>query len=458
MNAPWISITGLAALGFAALGALVLYRCGSARIVARFELVRLTRGGRQPLLRGLVALGTLGGLLLAYLRAAGGVPAWEVAFGRFEMPRDRMPEVGETFLFAFLAIQLLAITLAAPVVLAASLAKEKERKTLDDLLLAGFSTWDIVAGKFLAGWLYVLGVAAAGAPALAFATLFGGIDPETLVGGTVVIVYGSAGLGAAAVRAAAWANGLREALAPLTVALTLLAAFGLIAGIVPILAYLSPASSLFWLLVARGAVDAIVLAPLLAGFAFSYAVYVMIALRSGAAFLRAEPPPPPPRAAERQAFPRAVPVYGVEARKPSATATHSTVPDENVFLWKERRPSARSDRGILIALGWAGLMVGVLFVSTVVVSSKKREWVGDSFNPVARLALLTLAVAGPLIAGVRAAGSVARERERQTLDALLSTPASRRDILVAKWLGALHAPMRDHRLQLLRCLVGVAAF
>jgi ABC-type transport system involved in multi-copper enzyme maturation permease subunit len=42
-----------------------------------------------------------------------------------------------------------------------------------------------------------------------------------------------------------------------------------------------------------------------------------------------------------------------------------------------------------------------------------------------------------LVAGLHAAGTVARERQQQTLDDLLTVPGRRRDILSAKWVGSL---------------------
>lgn len=450
----WVTSTGGVALGGALVLALVLARSGAAGVVARFELVRLARGGRQPLLRGLVALGTLLGLMLAYLRASDAM-AFDALAGRVELPRDRLAGVGETLLFSFLAVETLAIYLAAPVVAAAGIAKEKERKTLDDLLGTGLTPWDVVAGKFLASWLYVLGVAAAGAPALVAASLFGGVDFVTLIGGAVVIVYGSALLCAAAVRSAARAAGLREALTPLYFALGCLAVLGLVGGVIPGVAFASPASAMLWLGVARGAVGAPWVALAVGLVAVTYAVYCWLTLRLAARSLTGEPPVPPPRLPARGDFPQAVPVYGVEARERVAVISPG-VPEEGVFVWKERR-GAEGDRAVLTALTVAGMMFGAIFVTAAATDWNRHEWPGDSFNPVARLGLLAFAVVAPLVAGVRAAGSVARERERGTLDGLLATPAERSQILAAKFAGATRGALAMG-LGLLALLVAAAAF
>ena len=446
---------GIVALSVAVILTLVLARSGATGVVARFELVRLARGGRQPLLRGLVALGTLLGLMLAYLRASD-ADAFDVILGRVELPRDRLAGVGETVLITFLAVEVLAIYLAAPVVAAASVAKEKERKTLDDLLGTGLTAWDVVAGKFLASWLYVLGIAAAGAPTLVAASLFGGVDFGTLIGGAVVVVYGSALLCAAAVRAASRTEGLREALTPLYFAFGCLAVLGTIGVLIPGVAFFSPASTMIALGVTRGVVRPMWVALGLALFTGIYAVYCWWALRSGALALTGEPPLPPPSLPERGAFPRAVPVYGVEAREPVAESGASRVPEEGVFAWKERR-GTDGDRAILAGLTVAGTIFGVVFLTAALIDWRKSDWPGDSFNPVSRLGLFAFAVVAPLTAGIRAAGAVARERERGTLDALLATPADRRQILSAKFAGAAQGAL-GMGLGLLALLVAAAAF
>jgi hypothetical protein len=61
----------------------------------------------------------------------------------------------------------------------------------------------------------------------------------------------------------------------------------------------------------------------------------------------------------------------------------------------------------------------------------------DFANPWARYVGTTVACALLLVVAVRAAASFSSERERQTLDSLLSTPLDNRTILAAKWLGSI---------------------
>src|SRR5262249_46803625 len=58
-----------------------------------------------------------------------------------------------------------------------------------------------------------------------------------------------------------------------------------------------------------------------------------------------------------------------------------------------------------------------------------NKWVRAVGTLVASLVLLGV--------GLRAAGSVSGERERQTLDSLLTSPLLSQDILLAKWLGSI---------------------
>lgn len=424
--------------------------------LVRHELVRLARGGQQPLLRAAVVALTLAGLFVTYLREGEGLDRAQLLFGGASLPQDRMAGFGETFLVAFLLVQLAAVVLVAPVVMGGGISDERERGTLDELRATLLSPGDIIWGKFLARLVYVWGVAFAGLPVLVMATLFGGVDIATLLAGTAVIALSAASLGSHAILLSVSRDGLREALVPVYGWLAALTVGGACCGIVPGVAALSPLSAVLWLFVSR---DALLGSDLgfwatLGGFVLVHLLWTMLNLGRAVKALGADRPV---RAAE-PAFielPPPVPVYGVEARprRPVQMATgwakHPPA-DGPPFLWKERTFTGRSrgrrsDEEVMAGVGTI-IITTTLFLFGLVMAGTiigvigdigRRQWAGDAFTPVLRLLLPAVAVLAPLLAGVRAAAGVARERERGTLDGLLTLPDARADILRAKWLGPL---------------------
>src|SRR5262249_8192894 len=122
---------------------------------------------------------------------------------------------------------------------------------------------------------------------------------------------------------------------------------------------------------------------------------------------------------------------------------HPPVPDGSPLLWKEIHLSAQTTRFVrmLSLVPWVVwlcvssvfMVVGLAFVLTATHSADVYEsmngmvrWIGGAF-----VALMALVV------GLHAAGSVARERQQDTLGNLLAAPRARREIMWAKWAGSM---------------------
>jgi len=422
--------------------------------LVRHELVRLARGGQQPLLRSAVVLLTLAGLFVTYLYEGEGLDRAQLLSGGASLPQDRMAGFGETFLVAFLVVQLAAVVLVAPVVMGGGISDERERGTLDDLRTTMLSPREIIWDKFLARLVYVWGVAFAGLPVLVMATLFGGVDLATLLAGTAVIALSAASLGSHAILLSVRRDGLRDALVPVYGWLAALTVGGACCGFVPGVAALSPLSALLWLFAGSGgllSLGDVYFWATVGGFAVVHGGWTARNLRKAVRALTADRPV---RAVE-PAFvelPQLIPVYGVEPRplRPvwvTVDRSHHPPADGPPFLWKERTFTGRyrrrlSDEAERAATGTAVLLAGLLLLGVVLCmvvigDIGRHQWAGDAFTPVLRLLLAAAAVLAPLLAGVRAAAGVARERERGTLDGLLTLPDARADILWAKWLGPL---------------------
>ncbi|WP_420841930.1 ABC transporter permease [Fimbriiglobus ruber] len=80
-------------------------------------------------------------------------------------------------------------------------------------------------------------------------------------------------------------------------------------------------------------------------------------------------------------------------------------------------------------------LVGLVLFFWAVEELKQGRWIGDALNNVLKVLVVAVVLVVALVTGVRAAGAVARERQGQTIDALLVLPVNRQEILLAKWLA-----------------------
>src|SRR5439155_10298292 len=83
-----------------------------------------------------------------------------------DMPLRDLAAFAREFSAACLAVQFGAVLLITPALTAGAIAEERQRQTLDDLLLTRLSGRDIVLGKLAARWVQVVGVLLAGVPVL----------------------------------------------------------------------------------------------------------------------------------------------------------------------------------------------------------------------------------------------------------------------------------------------------
>src|SRR5262249_44387604 len=120
---------------------------------------------------------------------------------------------------------------------------------------------------------------------------------------------------------------------------------------------------------------------------------------------------------------------------------HPPVPEGSPLLWKELYLSGQTNRfvkmlslvpwvvwlcvcSVLMVLGWAAVLGGT-------------DDVLASMNGLIRWGGGAVVVLMCLMAGLHASGAVARERQRETLDSLITIPRPRREILWAKWVGSM---------------------
>ncbi len=108
--------------------------------------------------------------------------AWQLLVGS-----QRLESIGDLAWFGAAAFQILAplqLAVAMPfsaLLVASAVAVEKDRKTLDLLLLTSLSNRELVLGKLLAGMLSVIVVVVATLPLLMIIALLGGISPGQII-------------------------------------------------------------------------------------------------------------------------------------------------------------------------------------------------------------------------------------------------------------------------------------
>src|SRR3954465_1124312 len=157
--------------------------------------------------------------------------AWQIIVGS-----QRIENVGDLAWFGSAAFQILAplqLAVAMPfsaLLVASAVSLEKDRKTLDLLLLTSLSNTDLVLGKLFAGMLSVVVLVVATLPLLMIVRLLGGISTEQILRVEAVTLASALMAGSLGSTVALWREKTFQALAMTALILVLwLLAWGIIA-------------------------------------------------------------------------------------------------------------------------------------------------------------------------------------------------------------------------------------
>jgi ABC-type transport system involved in multi-copper enzyme maturation permease subunit len=180
------------------------------------------RGRRDPLrwlrsgLNGIVAVGVkeLRGrmrgrrafviLTLYLLFLAGFAWAWELIAERVYANSQSLNGgsvafasalIGQEIFGALLIIETLLVVFLAPAFTAGAISLEREKQTLDMLTATPISSLAIVIGKLLSALTYVFILIVASIPLTAMVFVFGGVGPEEVLRGYIVLFASAIGLG-----------------------------------------------------------------------------------------------------------------------------------------------------------------------------------------------------------------------------------------------------------------------
>ena len=123
---------------------------------------------------------------------------------------SRQAALGEKLFYAIISTQLSIVLLAAPAATAGTICNDKLRGGLAHLLVTDLSNVEIVLGKLAARMIPVAGMVLCTVPILFLSTIFGGIDPEALVG-SLLVTFGVAVFGCVlALTLSVWAKKVYE--------------------------------------------------------------------------------------------------------------------------------------------------------------------------------------------------------------------------------------------------------
>jgi ABC-type transport system involved in multi-copper enzyme maturation permease subunit len=104
--------------------------------------------------------------------------------------------IGQGIFVSILMLETLLVAFLAPMATAGAISLEREKQTLEMLAATPITSVAIVVGKLLSALIYVWLLIAASIPLTAVVFVFGGVAPDDLLHGYLVLVVTALGLGA----------------------------------------------------------------------------------------------------------------------------------------------------------------------------------------------------------------------------------------------------------------------
>ncbi|MCE9611369.1 MAG: ABC transporter permease [Chthoniobacter sp.] len=340
---------------------------------------------------------------------------------------------GRWMFSSLLALQFIGIALFLPAMMCGRIAEEKERDSLVLLFLTDLRPWSIVLQKYLGGLVPMLSFLLLAMPLTAVAYAFGGVTTEALGTGLYALLLACLQVGALALMCSAWC---RTTVAALVSTYLLAVAF-----------YLGPIClfALFRIVVFQN------LGPSPDDFIFSH-VPVMLLEKSGLTpgevllrstsvllsivfflllarvFLVRRAFAPASTFFVRQ-FRRLDGVMHLANRLTGhrmLLREGRTLPDDDPIAWREMTRKTLGKIHYLVRI----LVVIEVPIVGICAFASVDEYIGQSIMLSVTAAIVgTLAV---LALSVQAANTIVSERVQQTLEVLLTTPLTAREIVVQK--------------------------
>jgi ABC-type transport system involved in multi-copper enzyme maturation permease subunit len=348
---------------------------------------------------------------------------------------------------------------------ASAVALEKDRKTIDLLLMTSLSNAELVLGKLFAGLLTVVVVVVAAWPLLAIMGLLGGVSAGQILRVQAVTLASALLAGSLGSTIALWREKTFQALAMTALVLVLwLVGWEIAAAVgggrswfgIPAESWAVAMSP--WQAVHEAARPAFARAKAIGPFGDPVYMFLLAALvistllnAMAIALVRVWNP-------AREVQPRAVERLGQLVEEElvgrSAAAVHSAGGKvrpvwDNPILWREIRTWAYGKRILIVRLAyWA--VFAACAVAVVASAAEGGSSAAGSIPVVAR-PLVTLLVVGLILLNALAVTSLTSERDSRALDLLLVTDLSPKEIVFGKLGGAFYNAKEMVALPILLC-------
>ena len=342
--------------------------------------------------------------------------------------------IGQTLLYTVIGVQLAVVLLAAPAATAGAICVDKARGTLHHAFVTDLTDREIVLGKLGARLAPVLSLLAIGLPVLALGSFLGGIDLEAALGAELVTAGTAILCCSLAFLASVWARKPHQAL---LFSYTLV---GIWVGFLPLLSVVyrlgPPRTVSDWILYLSNPIACAFaqgIMPVGSGAMREQVSFVLIALLisfalTGLASWRLRP-----TVLAQASRPRKREQADALARLVDYIPGPSL--DSNPVLWREwhrKRPSRWTGRfwtahAIVSTLASLYILAGYYVRSQFLIRS-------DMHTIAARVNAWEVSI-GLLLLSVSAATSLAEERDRGSLDVIMTTPLTTREIVWGKWWG-----------------------
>jgi len=384
--------------------------------------------------------------------------AWQLLIGS-----QRVQNVGDLAWFGASAFQILAqlqlaVTMPFSALLVASaVALEKDRKTLDLLLMTNLSNTELVLGKLLASMLLVVVVVAAALPLLAIISLLGGISTAQIFRVQAVALASAFVAGSLGSTVALWREETFQALAMTALILVLwlvgweivgAGAFGQswwgistktwAIAMSPWQAVLAAAQPRFNSTAAAGFWTDPVHVFLITSVGI-VAMLNMIAI----AMVRVWNP-----TREVQLKTESDPSEAMAVESGAATTAEQTVRIhgaggkvrrvwDNPILWREIRTWAYGKKVLLIRLAYLAVFAACAAAVITLARGTSLAGAAEAIPPAAK-PLVAILVVGLILLNAIAVTSITNERDSRALDLLLVTDLSPKEIVFGKLGGAFY--------------------
>jgi ABC-type transport system involved in multi-copper enzyme maturation permease subunit len=329
---------------------------------------------------------------------------------------EALSEYLVSWLVVFLLQQFALIVIAAPAVAAGSITEEKTRGSLQDLLITDLESWEIILGKWLAHVTQLGITALAGLPLFLFVGVLAGLTLVNILLMAVHSLLPLAGLAAVSLLASVWCRKTTTA-----VLVVYVVGGGILVGFF----FLAPSAVFqpaFLFLGVAAPSDLAMFASFVTA-AVLWAAIIIPCLTLAAYQLRSA------HARQLEARPRRV-LPGA-ARPPVS---------DRPLRWKERY---LGDAMGNLGSRWLSprMRLGSVFTLTTLISVGLLALYQVTSAAAVGFLIQGLAFAflASSIIGIRCAGAISGERERQTWDGLLVTPLATRQLVRAKLWGIIDA-------------------